>query len=429
MQGNTFIKILSFIMVIIFFIPTSSFAVKTDGYGTLFKLLPGGTLKKDVNKKEIDDTQQYLTLRQKKKKKRGVVFLNPVDFFQLNEKYMAISFNVKIQSTAKNQTAEKPAIFTILFKRSEEKEFEGTKYFLGWVNEKDFEQYNNIKIEYLCNYFRNIGVQDCVPDGQEKVAQESQASRNKPLDAKYVGKADIIHTHSGGDITSGKIKSVFIDNEITRNNELIAELAKKADINHTHNDIINKIKDVVDAVANHNHNELYYSKAYVDKLKNQIEELNKTINNLSGQVQNLSNSLQTVSNNFKGVYRKGNDIFFKNMNVHIINGTGATNKINGYGNFIVGYNESRNSDNLRKGSHNIVVGSQNNYNSYGGLVTGKNNTISEAYSCVSGGHSNIASGKYSSVVGGKDNKAKGEFSHIGGGLNRSVSGTNPHFQQ
>jgi hypothetical protein len=427
MQGNTFIKILSFIMVIIFFVPTSSFAVKVDGYEALSKLLPGGILKKDINKKEIEDTQQYLILRQKKKKKRGVKFLSPIDFFQLNEKYMAISFNVKIQSKTKNKDAEKQAIFTILFKRSEEKEFEGTKYFLGWVNEKDFQQYKSIKIEYLCNYFRNIGVQDCVPAGQEKIAEE-RTGRSKPLDAKYVGKADIIHTHSGGNITSGKIKAVFIDNEITRDSELVTELAKKADIKHAHEDILNKVKELVDSGSNHNHKELYYSKTYVDKLKNQIEELNKTVNNLSGLVQNLSKTTQTVSNNFKDVYRKGNDIFFKNVNVHIINGKGATNKINGYGNLIVGYNESRSKGNVRKGSHNVVVGSQNNYNSYGGLVTGENNTISEVYSCISGGHSNIASGKYSSVVGGKENKAKGEYSHIGGGLNRSVSGTNPHFQ-
>src|SRR4029434_14516 len=72
-----------------------------------------------------------------------------------------------------------------------------------------------------------------------------------------------------------------------------------------------------------------------------------------------------------------NELVITGANLRIVNGLGTTDTTNGLGNLIVGYNELRNNiccpplppDN-RTGSHNIVVGKQHNFSSFGGLVVG-----------------------------------------------------------
>jgi hypothetical protein len=125
----------------------------------------------------------------------------------------------------------------------------------------------------------------------------------------------------------------------------------------------------------------------------------------------------------------GNDISgysaltFSGVNIYINNGAGATDDaVNGTGNLIVGYNELRAEGNDRSGSHNIVIGMNNNYSSYGGVVSGYLNTISGEYAGVIGGSANRASGKNSTVTGGSGNAASGWSSSISGGENNSSSG-------
>jgi len=50
--------------------------------------------------------------------------------------------------------------------------------------------------------------------------------------------------------------------------------------------------------------------------------------------------------------------------------------VNGLGNLIIGYNELRGSGDNRIGSHNLILGSKNNFASYGGMVAGTLNDIS-----------------------------------------------------
>jgi len=108
------------------------------------------------------------------------------------------------------------------------------------------------------------------------------------------------------------------------------------------------------AGASHNHDSRYHThaqvKSMVADLQSQIDDLKALLN---------------------GVSRSDNDITFSGVNVHVVNGTGTTDgTVNGLGNLIVGYNETRGSGDDRSGSHNIVVGSEHNYSSYGGLVAG-----------------------------------------------------------
>jgi hypothetical protein len=102
-------------------------------------------------------------------------------------------------------------------------------------------------------------------------------------------------------------------------------------------------------------------------------------------------------------------------NVHVRNGEGATNSINGFGNLIVGYDAPRDKGSDKTGSHNVVVGDKHNYSRYGGLVVGLQNTISGDWSSVSGGFDNTASGIVSCVSAGQGNNATHPFTSVSGG--------------
>src|SRR5262249_12829054 len=63
-----------------------------------------------------------------------------------------------------------------------------------------------------------------------------------------------------------------------------------------------------------------------------------------------------------------NEVVITGANLRIVNGLGATETTNGLGNLIVGYNEPRQfAPNVRTGSHNVVVGMEHNFSSFGGL--------------------------------------------------------------
>jgi hypothetical protein len=112
------------------------------------------------------------------------------------------------------------------------------------------------------------------------------------------------------------------------------------------------------------------------------------------------------------------------INVQIVSGSGATDgATNGRGNLVVGYNAS-NAPHDRSGSHNLVVGDEHSYSSYGGLVAGLNNTSSGPYTSICGGDTNTASGFAASVTGGAVNVASGPESSVSGGEFNTASGIN-----
>jgi hypothetical protein len=84
----------------------------------------------------------------------------------------------------------------------------------------------------------------------------------------------------------------------------------------------------------------------------------------------------------------------------------------------VGYNESRpeGGENIRIGSHNVVVGQFHNFSRFGGLVVGYGSTISGDFAAVSGGSFNTASRFGAAVSGGAGNTASGDGATISGGL-------------
>jgi hypothetical protein len=145
-------------------------------------------------------------------------------------------------------------------------------------------------------------------------------------------------------------------------------------------------------------------------------------------------------------------------NLQVVNGQGATDTVNGLGNIIVGYDESRPGNdpsectagnvptqtacaqiggawivNQKTGSHSVVVGSQHNYTYWAGVVTGLHNGLYADYATVSG-NLNRSYGSFASVTGGTLNVASNEWSSVSGGtLNRadgpaaSVSGGTDNY--
>jgi hypothetical protein len=129
-----------------------------------------------------------------------------------------------------------------------------------------------------------------------------------------------------------------------------------------------------------------------------------------------------------------NEVVITGANLRIVNGLGSTETMNGLGNLIVGYNETRReipacsdvtptrcTDN-RTGSHNVVVGMGHNFSSFGGLVIGELNEISGRFASVSGGRFHTASGDSSAVSGGLLNTASGFGCSVSGGNSNTASG-------
>jgi len=119
------------------------------------------------------------------------------------------------------------------------------------------------------------------------------------------------------------------------------------------------------------------------------------------------------------------DVVFSGANVHVRSGSGATDdngSLTGLGNLIVGYDENGGDDD-KSGSHNLVIGIEHTYSSYGGLVAGWNNAVTGRHSSVTGGYDNEATGLCSSISGGLYGDASAEYTSVTGGVRSHAEGT------
>jgi hypothetical protein len=148
----------------------------------------------------------------------------------------------------------------------------------------------------------------------------------------------------------------------------------------------------------------------------------------------LAQRVAALESLLKHFSREKNDIFITGANLHIVNGLGSTNCgseeepipdcPNGLGNLIMGYNEPRGGglEDIRTGSHNVVVGQQHNFSSFGGLVVSHFNTISGPLAVAIGGVGNTASGLSAVVIGGASNLASGLQAVVNSGEVNVASG-------
>lgn len=113
----------------------------------------------------------------------------------------------------------------------------------------------------------------------------------------------------------------------------------------------------------------------------------------------------------------------KDANLQVVNGTGNTESANGLGNIIIGYNEVINLC-ARDGSHNIVLGFDNAYQSWSGFVSGSDNLINDPFDMCLSGFSNRAFGENNILIGGRDNLTTGVNNVIVAGDLHTISGDN-----
>ena len=146
---------------------------------------------------------------------------------------------------------------------------------------------------------------------------------------------------------------------------------------------------------------------------------------LQTQVKELTDRVQELEAKLACLSKDGDNVVFEKCNVYIRNGSGKTDgPINGLGNLIIGYNETTGENLNRTGSHNLVIGPEHAYSSFGGLVAGRENTISAPYASVTGGRLNTASGLGASVSGGSVNTASKDFASVSGGKSNEAQGLN-----
>jgi hypothetical protein len=157
-----------------------------------------------------------------------------------------------------------------------------------------------------------------------------------------------------------------------------------------------------------------------DGFPQQIAQLEAQIVTLQGQVaalQTANAALQTQVNTLQannalalGPYvsvvttpingLSGPHIIFTGANIHIRDGSGATDDyttpllggsgtgtLTGLGNLIIGYDENQLSY-LRTGSHNLIVGANHGFSSAGRLLAGLQNQVTGPFSSVGGGAGN-----------------------------------------
>ena len=138
---------------------------------------------------------------------------------------------------------------------------------------------------------------------------------------------------------------------------------------------------------------------------------------------------------------------FSAVNIRLNNGRGTTGGfINGLGNLTIGYNEPSNSTvlfcsdpqfttqsaceagaeiwarNVRRGSHNLIIGLRNSYDNYASMLIGTDLISNANFSNLIGGSNNINNGLNSVIIGGTDHVINGSSSVVSGGENHLIDG-------
>ncbi|MCF6317877.1 MAG: hypothetical protein L3J83_01140 [Proteobacteria bacterium] len=137
---------------------------------------------------------------------------------------------------------------------------------------------------------------------------------------------------------------------------------------------------------------------------------------------------------------------FSAVNVQVNSGLNFTfSSRNGLGNIIIGYNEPFDGApefcsnpiytdsvncigngflwerNVRTGSHNLVLGVNNSYSSYGSYIGGLRNIVNAPYASVFAGFENHVSSQNATISGGARNYANAVRAHISGGWNNRAT--------
>jgi hypothetical protein len=135
------------------------------------------------------------------------------------------------------------------------------------------------------------------------------------------------------------------------------------------------------------------------------------VTTLQSQVAALQAKLSKVTYTANGLNGKPT-LKVSGANLQVVSGAGATDApVNGLGNVVIGYDERPGS---QAGSHNLVLGYNQAFSSWGGLLGGVSNTLDGAAGTAFGAHNDVG-GSASSVTGGQYNLATDFSSSVAGG--------------
>jgi hypothetical protein len=143
-----------------------------------------------------------------------------------------------------------------------------------------------------------------------------------------------------------------------------------------------------------------------------------------GELETLKSILPHMAYLASGIGGEPTVRFF-GVNVQIVNGAGSTADVNGEGNLVIGYDENtgehRGGPGVQTGSHNLILGEEQAFTSYGGILAGSTNTVEAPSASVTGGQFNFATGRWASVSGGEGNVASDMWASISGGKGNKAS--------
>lgn len=146
------------------------------------------------------------------------------------------------------------------------------------------------------------------------------------------------------------------------------------------------------------------------------------LSNLSNRYDQLDLDLAVVEGKTAAMSATATDVTFTGVNLHIVDGSGDTGgAVNGRGNLIIGYNENT-LGYSRSGSHNLVVGEEHGYTSYGGLLGGYGNRTFASNATAAGGIFGYADGAQAAILGGYANRASGQYATVSGGGQGEAAG-------
>jgi hypothetical protein len=167
----------------------------------------------------------------------------------------------------------------------------------------------------------------------------------------------------------------------------------------------------------------------INGLLGALADANTEINQLQSVTQSQALTINSLNSRMVALEAKtssitvdGTELRIDGMNLHLRNGSGTTDGApNGLGNLIIGYNEST-PDNLRSGSHNLILGLRNSYTSIAGIVGGYDNLIASPYAAVITGDNNQATGEQSVIISGTGGLADDTTAVVVGGFQNRATG-------
>lgn len=138
-------------------------------------------------------------------------------------------------------------------------------------------------------------------------------------------------------------------------------------------------------------------------------------------LRSLEREVRALQTLLAGVTRSHHTMRFSGMNLQLVSGSGSTSgRVNGLGNLIIGYDENPH-HNPQNGSMNLVLGEDQTFTSYGGVIGGEHNALTGSFADVFA-LDNTASARFSSVTGGSQNRATFDSSAVSGGEHNTASG-------